>query len=61
MSNIRYGKPNMNNLPYELGKSIFEEMDNSPKVDRQERKKEALELQKKMMDARRKEEHGKQE
>ena len=39
MSNIRYGKPNMNNLPYELGKSIFEEMDNPPKADRQERKK----------------------
>ena len=51
----------MNNLPYELGKAIFEEMDNSPKVDRQERRKEALELQKKMIDARRKEEYGKQE
>ena len=61
MSNIRYGKPNMNNLPYELGKSIFEEMDKSPKVDRQKRKEEALELQKKMMEARRKEEHEKQE
>ena len=59
MSNTRYVKPNLNNLPYELGKSIFEEMDNSPKIDRQERKKEALELQKKMMDARRKKEYKK--
>ena len=25
MSNIRYGKPNMNNLPYEHGREIFEE------------------------------------
>lgn len=39
MSDIRYGKPNMNNLPYELCKSIFEEILNSPKVDRENRKK----------------------
>ena len=58
MSNTRYGKPNMNNLPYELGRSIFEEMDKSPKIDRQKRIEEALQLQKKMMEARRKEEHG---
>ena len=58
MSNIRYGKPNINNQPYELGRSKFEEMDKSPKIDRQKRKEEALELQKKMMEARRKEEHG---
>lgn len=59
MSDIRYGKPNMNNLPYELGKSIFEEMDRSPKVDREARRKEALELEKQMFEARRKEENGK--
>ena len=59
MSDIRYGKPNMNNLPYELGKSIFEEMDNSPKIDREARRKEALELEKKMYEARRKEEYEK--
>ena len=59
MSNTRYVKPNLNNLPYELGKSIFEEMDNSPKINRQERRKEALELQKKMMDVRRKKEYKK--
>ncbi len=49
----------MNNLPYELGKSIFEEMDRSPKVDREARRKEALELEKQMFEARRKEENGK--
>ena len=28
MSEIRYGKPSMTNLPYELGKSIFDEIMN---------------------------------
>ena len=59
MSDIRYGKPNMNNLPYELGKSIFEEILNSPKVDRKNRKKESLELEKQMIEARKKEIYGK--
>lgn len=59
MSDIRYGKPNMNNLPYELGKSIFEEILNSPKVDRENRKKESLELEKQMIEARKKEIYGK--
>ena len=40
MSEKRYGKPNMNNLPYELGKEIFEEILNSPKVDREARRRE---------------------
>lgn len=59
MSDIRYGKPNINNLPYELGKSIFEEILNSPKVDRENRKKESLELEKQMIEARKKEIYGK--
>lgn len=33
MSKIGYGKPSMNDLPYELGKSILEEMLNAPKPD----------------------------
>lgn len=59
MSEIRYGKPSMNNLPYELGKAIFQQIINSPKIDREKRKKEALELEKKMIEARKKEEYGK--
>ena len=54
MSEIRYGKPNMNNLPYELGKAIFEEMDNSPKVDREALRKEADELERYIIETRRK-------
>ena len=49
----------MNNLPYELGKEIFEEILNSPKVDREARRREALELERQMLEARKKEEYGK--
>jgi len=59
MSEIRYGKPNMNNLPYELGKAIFEEMDNSPKVDREALRKEADELERYIIETRRKKMNGK--
>ena len=30
---IRYRKPSLTNLPYELGKMIFEEMDKAPRRD----------------------------
>ena len=55
MRNIRYGKPSMTNLPYELGKAIFEEMDNSPPVDREAIQKKVDELKKKIKEARKKE------
>ncbi|MBQ6492527.1 MAG: hypothetical protein IJI92_01475 [Erysipelotrichaceae bacterium] len=54
MSEIRYGKPSMTNLPYELGKSIFEEMDNSPRVDREAIRKEAEAFEKKVIEERKK-------
>ncbi|MBQ6334274.1 MAG: hypothetical protein IJI46_04315 [Erysipelotrichaceae bacterium] len=59
MSEIRYGKPNMNNLPYELGKSIFEEILNSKPVDREQFDKEVNELKKQMIAAREIEDYGK--
>ena len=55
MRHPKYGRPNMNNLPYELGKAIFEEMDKAPKTDWEKRRKEALELQERMIEARNKE------
>ncbi|MBR5341367.1 MAG: hypothetical protein IK151_05525 [Erysipelotrichaceae bacterium] len=53
MSEIRYGKPNMNNLPYELGKAIFEEIRNSPRVDREAIRKEVEEFKKRVIEERR--------
>ena len=44
----------MTNLPYELGKSIFEEMDNSPRVDREAIRKEAEAFEKKVIEERKK-------
>ena len=61
MSNIRYGKPNMNNLPYELGKSIFEEILNSKPVDREAIKKEVEETKQRIYKARQERLNGKQE
>lgn len=52
MSNIRYGKPSMTNLPYELGKAIFEEIDNSKPVDKIKRKKEANDFIKRVLEER---------
>ena len=52
MSEKRYGKPSMTNLPYELGKSIFEEMDNSPRVDKEAIRKEVEEFKKKVIEER---------
>lgn len=59
MSEKRYGKPNMNNLPYELGKAIFEEMDNSIPVDQEKMEKEVRRLEERMLEGRNKELYGK--
>ena len=57
MRHPKYGRPNMNNLPYELGKAIFEEIMNSPKIDREERRKKALEMERQIIEARQRENH----
>ena len=59
MSDIRYGKPSMTNLPYELGKSIFDEIMNSKPVDRQAMRREADELEKQIIEARKAAKNGK--
>ena len=56
MSGTRYGKPSMTNLPYDLGKRIFEEMLNSPKPDREAMKKKAAEMEARMYASRLEEE-----
>ena len=47
MSETRYGKPCMANLPYDLGKSIFNDMDKTPKVNikAMQRKARKMELE----------------
>ena len=55
MSEIRYGKPNLNNLPHKLGKAIFEEILNSKPVDRKKQQDKVEELKKKMIEARKRE------
>ncbi len=47
----------MNNLPYELGKAIFEEMDKAPKIDREARREKAIELENQMREIIRGEKH----
>ena len=49
----------MNNLPYELGKSIFEEIMNSKPVDKEQFDKEVMEMKKQMIAAREREDNGK--
>ena len=51
----------MNNLPYELGKAIFEEMDNSKPVDQEKMEREVRQLEERMLEGRNKELYGKQE
>ena len=45
----RYGKPNMTNLPPELGRAIFTQILNTPKPDRERLHQEALKLEKQMV------------
>ncbi len=49
----------MTNLPYDLGKRIFEEMLNSPKPDREAMKKKAAEMEARMYASRLEEEKRK--
>ena len=49
----------MNNLPYELGKSIFEEILNSKPVDRDAIKKEVAETKQRIYAERQKKLNGK--
>ena len=50
----KYGKPNMTNMPKEIGIKIFKEILNSPIPDRKKLMEEADELEKKMKDERNK-------
>ncbi|MBR1598058.1 MAG: hypothetical protein IJ661_03980 [Lachnospiraceae bacterium] len=51
----RYGKPSMTNLPPDLGKAIFEQILSTPAPDHEKLRKEAHELEKKMLEIRREE------
>ena len=51
----RYGKPNMTNLPSELGKAIFEQILNTPRPDDEKLDAEARELEKQMIKVRERE------
>ena len=46
---IRYGKPNMTNLPTDLGKAIFKRILSTPVPDRNKMKAESAELLKEMI------------
>ena len=50
----KYGKPNLTNMPKEIGIKIFKEILNSPVPDRKKLMEEADELEKKMKDERNK-------
>ena len=52
MYTTRYTKPNMTNLPYELGKAIFEQILNTPKPDDERIDEEARKLEKEMIKVR---------
>lgn len=51
----RYGKPNMANLPSELGKAIFEQILSTPRPDDEKLDAEARELEKQMIKVRERE------
>ena len=55
MDETRYRKPNLNNLPYDLGRAIIDEILNSEPVDRKRLRKEADELEAKIIKIRREE------
>ena len=48
----RYGKPSLTNLPYELGKSIIDQIMSTPKPDFTEMRKRANEVEEKILEAR---------
>ena len=45
----RYAKPSMTNLPKDLGKSIFRQIMNTPKPDRERMRAESAELLRQMV------------
>ena len=59
MGKIRYGKPSMTGLPYELGRSIFEEILNSKPVDQELVEKRCQEIEKRIIESRKREEYAK--
>ena len=59
MGAIRYGKPSMTNLPYELGKSIFEEILNSKPVDQEAVERKCQKIEKQIIESRKKETYAK--
>ena len=54
-AHARFGKPNMTNLPSELGIAIFKQILNTPRYDYEKRRAETKELEKKMLEVRLKE------
>ena len=55
MTVTQYPKPNMTNLPRELGRMIFEEIRQSPKADREKMHEISMQLEEKMLEERKKE------
>lgn len=51
----RFGKPNMTNLPSDLGIAIFKQILSTPRYDYEGRRAKAKELEKKMLETRLKE------
>ncbi len=49
---IRYGKPNMANLPADLGAQIIEQILSTPRPDYEKMREEAVQLEREMIKAR---------
>ena len=47
--NVRYWKPNMTNLPYELGKEIFSQILSTPAPDHKKMQEESARLVREML------------
>ena len=46
---VRFGKPSMTDLPYELGRRIFSQMNSTPKPDFTKTRKEVDEIKQKII------------
>ena len=51
----RFGKPNMTNLPSDLGKAIFKQILSTPRPDYTKMQEEAVKLEREMVKVREKE------
>ena len=49
---VRYGKPNMTNLPVELARIIFDEFKNAPVTDDRNSDREADEIEARIIEGR---------